>query len=345
MYLLFAVLLALIGGALNGSFAVPSKLINNTSKNQIWLHFSYWAYVIIPILTLFIFCSSFVIYYKYISIDVLLTLFIGGFIWGAGMICCLLAFKHVGISITFGINIGLATAGGSILPLVILNQSKLLTPFGIIIILSFILFIIGVTLVTIAARIRDRDIGASLDKNSSSFIIGIACSITAGIGSMTQAFVFNYGVSFFMKNPNLDSLSLLTRSNMPWVIIFLGAFIPNILYFKYSYNKEKKYLPKKDNKFSFKNFITEKIAIIAMAFMFFECIIFFSISGALLGGLGIIITYPIFMVFIILTSNFWGFFFKEWFHSSRKAKTYMFFAIAVLVIAVLSQTSAYFFTS
>lgn len=131
---------------------------------------------------------------------------------------------------------------------------------------------------------------------------------------------------------------------MPWVLIFLGALIPNIFCFKYLWKKENSKSNIKDSTMSLRQLIKCKLAIIAMAFMFFECIIFFSLSGVLLGNLGMIIAFPIFMIFIILTSNFWGWFFREWYQSSSKAKFFMFLAILILVIAVLFQTSAYFFS-
>lgn len=342
--LIFAILLVIIGGFLNGSFPLPSKFITSISINKVWLYFSLWAYIIIPILTLWVFNNNYYLYYSKIPIHVLIAAFTGGIVWGIGMVFCLIALKHVGMSVTFGINIGLGTAGGSILPLIILHSDKLSSLFGTIIIFGFIIFILGVILTTIAAKIRDKDIGLkSINKNGLNLAIGLCAAVLAGLGSMTQAFSFTYSVDFFQSSIDLSQLSLLTKSNMPWVIIFFGAFISNLLYFSYALIKEKANHEK--HIYSFKEKCKTHFLIVLMAIMFFECIIFFGFSAAILGKLGPMISYPIFMIFIILSSNFWGFYFGEWKHSSYKAKGIMILAIIFLIFAVLLQTISYNFTS
>ena len=54
-----------------------------------------------------------------------------------------------------------------------------------------------------------------------------------------------------------------------------------------------------------------------------------------LGALGPIIAWPLFMIFIILMSNFWGFSHGEWRGASRRAQAKILCAILLLIIAVI----------
>ncbi len=63
---------------------------------------------------------------------------------------------------------------------------------------------------------------------------------------------------------------------------------------------------------------------------------FFSEASIVVGGnLAPMITWPLFMVFIILVSNFWGWVTGEWKNAGRKAISYIWLSVVVFVIAII----------
>jgi L-rhamnose-H+ transport protein len=72
-----------------------------------------------------------------------------------------------------------------------------------------------------------------------------------------------------------------------------------------------------------------------MGFMFFESIVLYAKGVALLGELGPIIAWPLFMLFIIFTSNFWSVKLGEWRNSSRVSRLYIYFSLIFLSVALV----------
>jgi L-rhamnose-H+ transport protein len=69
----------------------------------------------------------------------------------------------------------------------------------------------------------------------------------------------------------------------------------------------------------------------------------YSKATEILGSLGPIIAWPLFMIFIILVSNFWGVKHGEWQHASRGAKRKMFFSVGLLILAIIVLVIATFY--
>jgi len=327
-----AIILVIVGGALNGTFAIPGRYVKSCTEDKMWFYLAFWAYLIVPFVTLYILYPPFIHALFQVNSSYILAAFFGGVVWGVGMIFCLLGFRYVGLSVTYAINIGMGTAGGSILPLILLHREKLHTTFGYVIILGVCIFVVGVIFASLAANVRDRGKIAIGSINHAK--IGIICAVIAGIGSMTQGYVFAYATGGFLNTPYLQGASVLVRSNLPWVWIFLGAFFPNVIYFGLASRKKQNNFTVKTD---IKGHIISQILIAIMAILFFECLILYGLAAGLIGSVGPIIAYPIFMVFIVLTSNFWGFKFGEWHGASKKARFLIGVAILALVLAVLLQ--------
>ncbi len=69
---------------------------------------------------------------------------------------------------------------------------------------------------------------------------------------------------------------------------------------------------------------------------FWGSLVFFSQASNVIGGdLAPTIAWPLFMVFIILTSNFWSWKSDEWKNAGTKASRRMIFSLALFVVAII----------
>jgi len=339
MTLFMALGLVIFAGIINGSFALPTKYMPKWREENIWFSFAFWGFLLIPWLSLFILNHNVLAIFAALPGKSFWQMVLGGFFFGLGQICFVFALRMLGLGLAFVINIGIGTAGSAILPLLLWHQDKLHSSYGYAVYVGIVLFLSGVILGAIAGHFRDSAVcSKSINKEYEvkacppNRYLGVAIGILAGVGSMCQAMTYIY------VNPIVSSIAIgyfnanaLAAYNVAWLGIFTGAFVPYVLYFltmnikNHSFHK---YLEPTSFKYFFYTII--------MGIFFWMSIIVFSKASELLGGnLGPVIAWPMFMVFIILTSNFWGWKSKEWIGCGAKAKYAMWSSIVVLIVAVI----------
>ncbi len=334
--ILFAIIFVIVAGILNGSFAFPTKYMSKWQEENIWLVYSLWGFLIIPLLTLLYLSPNVLTIFEYTPAHILWVLFGGGLIFGIGMICFAISFRLLGLGLAFVVNIGIGTAGGAMLPLIIMHPGDILTPFGITEMSGIVLFIIGVIIAAIAGKTRDKNKPATAESRikvtKHSHIIGIVLCIIAGFASAIEGFTYAYCVPA-MKMIGIHYLHIrpLAAINAPWLGIFAAAFIPYFIYFLVLSIKNK----------SLHNVVrldTSKYWLwqIVMGIFYFICMIFYSKASMVLGKLGPVIAWPMFMIFIVITSNFWGWQQKEWKACGKKAASLMSVSLLFLIIAVVA---------
>jgi L-rhamnose-H+ transport protein len=334
MTLFFTLLLVLLAGLINGSFALPTKYMDKWREETIWLNFSFWGFLILPWLSILLISPNALQIFFAIPSHLFWVMLLGGFCFGIGQICFAFALRILGLGVAFVINIGLGTAGSTLLPLLFWHQDKLLTSYGFTIFIGVLLFTFGILMGTLAGKackLTQTKKSKVPKKNTLLLLGGLILGILAGIGSICQALTYVYVNPFISALATHDyNASFFTAYNIAWVGIFTGAFIPYMFYFLILNIKNKSLpdmiKPETGKYWSF-TFI--------MGFFFWMSLVFFSKASQILGGnLAPIIAWPLFMIFIILTSNFWGWRAKEWQGCGTKTARKMWISIAALIIAV-----------
>lgn len=336
MHIFLALLLVIVAGVINGSFALPTKHMKNWNNENIWLNFSFWGFLILPWLSVWMISHNVFHIFSLLPARMLWIMALGGVCFGLGQICFAFALRILGLGLAFVINIGLGTAGSTLLPILLWHKNLLNTPYAYAILIGVGLFVVGVLLGMLAGNARDKmratsDVVADKPQSKSLLLLGLLLGVLAGVGSICQALTYIY------VNPSISSFAIthfnassLVAFNITWVGIFTGAFVPYMLYFLVLNFKNK----------SFKNFKvanTGKYWMYAfiMGTFFWMSLIFFSKASQELGGdLAPVIAWPMFMIFIILTSNFLGWLSKEWKSCGVKAAVRMHASIFFLIIAV-----------
>ena len=74
---------------------------------------------------------------------------------------------------------------------------------------------------------------------------------------------------------------------------------------------------------------------ILMGVCWYGSLIFYSKATQIIGALGPLVGWPLFMTLIVLTSNFWGWHSGEWTDCSRKVKHTMVIGMLCLILAVI----------
>ena len=137
------VLIALAAGLVNGSFAAPTKYTTRWKWENIWAVWAVVALFITPWLLAFLTIPDLLGFYRNTSAGFILLLAAFGFGVGLAQVFFGLALAAVGLSIGFAVTVGLSTALGSLVPLVLLHPAEIQTPKGATVIAGVALILIG----------------------------------------------------------------------------------------------------------------------------------------------------------------------------------------------------------
>lgn len=330
--LLSAVLLTLIAGVANGSFALPTKYVTSWNFENIWLNYSFWAFLILPWATILILDPHVFSVYRLAPSYLIVLIMAGGFLFGIGQICFAQALNMIGLGLGFAINIGLATGLGFLLPLLTLHRAQLFTDVGLATLLGLVFIIIGLVLSFIAGQRRDQRmkiLNAASSKPQSRYALGIFLAILAGLCSAEQNFTFAL-TSHLPKLAMVTGIDSLASAIIIWPPFMTCCFIPYAIYMLIKHSKNNSFWLYREP-----GTLSNLLLCVVMAILWFGSLILYSKSAQLIGKLGPIIAWPLFMVLTILTSHFWGWRHHEWAGYKASIKRLALFSMSSLVIAVI----------
>jgi L-rhamnose-H+ transport protein len=332
MGILLAFGLIIVAGIINGSFALPTKHIDKWRFENIWLQYAIWAFVILPWIIALFLVPQIITVYKEAPWQLLLIMLAGGFVFGIGQMCFALALDMIGFGLGFVINLGLGIMLGFSLPLIIQHTDQIFTPFGFITLLGCILAVLGLVYSTRAGNIHNfesKEHLSSENKPRKVFLLGVSLAILAGLSSAGQNFAFSF-TSQMQTMALQQGATEFGAANVMWPGFLLCGFIPYALYMLFLGAKNK----------SFGNFTkagTGKYYLFAlfMGLFWYGSLIFYGKASQLIGKFGPIVGWPLFMVLIILASNFWGWRHGEWTGASARVKKNLWIGLTLLILAVI----------
>jgi L-rhamnose-H+ transport protein len=333
MNILIAFLLILLAGIVNGSFALPTKYINKWSFENIWLEYSLWAFIILPWLVMFFLVPQIFQIYHAVSFHLLTVMLIGGFIFGTGQVCFVLALNLIGFGLGFVINLGLGISLGFLLPLLFQHPEKIFTTFGFTTLAGVFLAIAGLIISSHAGLLRDRFLKKEaiqkIIAHKESYLLGVILAIVAGISSALQNFTFS--LTLPMQDLALSfGATKLGAANIIWPGFLTCGFLPYAGYMLFLLCKNSSFVfyRKKNTGHYF-------LLTILMAVFSYSSLLLYSKASQLIGAYGPLLGWPLFMILIILTSSFWGWRHKEWEGCGPKAEKTMKIGLMFLLLAMI----------
>ncbi|MEW5974185.1 MAG: L-rhamnose/proton symporter RhaT [Acidobacteriota bacterium] len=171
---LTGMLLILVGGMMEGSFALPLKLTPKWNWENIWGAGSFMALLLVPwpLATLTIPHLSEV--YRSSPAGSLWMALLFGAGWGVGGVFFGLAVNAVGLSIGLSLIFGLIAINGSLIPLVLEYPEQLVQKAGLMVLGGIAVMSCGLTVCALAGRRRDRELQMSLQQGNAGFARGFA---------------------------------------------------------------------------------------------------------------------------------------------------------------------------
>ncbi len=316
-------LLVIVASIFQGSFGVGMKYMSPLKWEAWWLVHVTIAMIIFPIGWALTAVPNL---FGIIADSPRNAIYLGvlfGFLWGVGGILFGKSIPYIGISLTYGIVMGLAASAGSLIPL-FQTENVSSNPA-----LPYILFGVSVMLVGVIITAKagiQRDALKEKTTDSANITKGILIAVTSGVLSALL------NVGFANATPvakTAEAAGVITRNSSlaAWVVVLLGAFAMNAVYAIFLLIKNKSWS-------SFKVAHSKKAyrwSIIA-GLCWFAALGIYGQGSALMGEMGPIVGWPILLGLSLIISNVWGYFSGEW-KNAKKPFQLLLTGLAVLILA------------
>jgi len=323
--------IVLIAGVLQGLYAVPMKLAKSWKYENIWLLFTVNALVIFPWVLTVATIPHLGAVYQAIPASTLVAIVGFGLCWGIGVTLIGLGLTMLGIGLGFAIILGLSASVGSLIPLFVLNPEKIGTSQGHAYMIGTAIMLIGVACGARAGFLRDQGQKVETQEpeaHKSSFFAGLLIVIVAGLLSSALNFCYAFGGAATAA-AEAQGASSIGSSNVITALATTGGFVANLIYCSY---------------LLWKNSTTQLFWSdgagwnwfygVIMAVCWFGGQAMYGLGSSRSGDLGTVISWPLLMGMIIITSNIAGFLTGEWQGTSRRSRMYLGYSM-ILILAAL----------
>ena len=324
----FGILIVIVAGILNGSFASPMKRMSAWEWENTWMLFAISGLIVFPWIVALSTVPHLGAVYSATSSSTLLKVAIFGLAWGAGSTLFGLGISRVGMALGFALILGITASFGSLLPLAVLHPEQLAGKRGIALIGGTAVMTLGLILLSLAGRRRERDLGSAQPGQRSGFTLGLVICILSGIFSSMLNFSFVFGDELRVRALAAGASSAMA-ANPIWSLTVTAGFVCNFLYCFYLLNKRRTWSLYREPHGSYWLLGT------VTGLLWFGGLVVYGMGAASLGTWGGIIGWPVFMTLDIIAGLFWGAAAGEWKGSSRRTYTYAWSGVAVLLLAIV----------
>ena len=215
---------ALCGGA----FALPMKYVRRFQWENTWLWGSFFSMVLIPwVIAAFLLPHPLETLFGAGTKAFMMALLFG-FGWGLGTMLFGIGVNMIGLSLGYAIIMGVNTAFGSLLPMVVLSRSDLNTKAGHIILAGICTCIAGVFVCGYAGMIKERGADNATrsggDRSYRGAVLkGMLVCVLAGLLAAFMNFGFAFAQEIAQK-AHEHGVSSSIAGLATWLAVFAGSF-------------------------------------------------------------------------------------------------------------------------
>ena len=304
--LFFPLFLVIVASVFQGTFGLGMKYMKPLPWEAWWLVHSLVAMVVVPLVWAFIAVPDLCTVISAAPAAAIQKGMLYGCLWGVGGILFGVSVGYVGVSITYGIVMGLAAAGGSLIPLAQMENAGS-NPATVYVLAGVAIMLVGVAICGVAGVKRDQLAAANQTAApGKSFKVGLFIAIACGL--LSSLLNVGFANATPVAQAAIKAGALPRNSSLAaWVVVLCGAVLMNAGYAVFLLIKNK----------SWSGFgavgagKAYRWAIIA-GLLWFGALGTYGQGAALMGSIGPVIGWPILLGLSLIVSNALGFFTGEW---------------------------------
>jgi L-rhamnose-H+ transport protein len=318
-------LLVIFASVFQGSFGLGMKFMPPLKWEAWWLVHSTFALILIPTVWAYLVVPDLFNVVTSASSEAIIKAMIYGALWGVGGIMFGKSVPYIGLSLTYGIVMGVCSAAGGLIPLFSIENATQLPAFPYII-GGVIIMLVGVAITAYAGVLKDKIQGESEGKVN--LKVGLIIAILSGLLSAALAIGFAEGKSIGAIAEEAGAISR-NGSLAIWVVVLWGGFIVNAGYSIFLLAKNNTW-----SSFSTPNASKAYMWSIGAALLWFGALGIYGQGATLMGELGDAIAWPIMLGLSLIVGNVWAYLNKEW-EGAKKPFNIMLLGVLFIIIAVL----------
>jgi L-rhamnose-H+ transport protein len=320
-------LLVLLAATMNGAYAIPMKFMPRWKWENIWLVWTVLSLWVLPVILAWAAVPHPIQAYSTTPWISLARMGVMGVLWGAGVLLLGMSFPLVGVAVGAAIALGCAAAVGTVLP-AIYSETPMQRSTGLMILLGVVVVLLGVGICGFAGRARDQQQGASAVTQGQS-VRGFLFASVGGTLTAALNLAFISG-STIIATVQAQQPSTPVASIAVWMPVFLAGAIPGVVYTLFLLMKNRSTgLYRQERTGSYWPLV------VVMGALWLGSIVVYGNGVAIIGALGPVVGWPVFMSGAVIASAAWGTLFGEWKNSGKAAKAAMTSGVLCLMTAII----------
>ena len=322
----------LLSGAMNGSFALPMKYAKAWRWENTWLIYAMVGLLLSPWALTWGFVPHFREVYRGIPVAAVLLPVVFGLLWGIAQVTFGVGIAAVGMALAFAVVAGLSCLAGSMVPLVVLHPLEILSPRGVLFLVSVPILMAGLALYGLAGRRREREqapAASRADSKAISFMTGLGICIFTGIVGCSWNLGFAFSNGILARSTSLGAGSI-TSTYALWPLILTAGFIPNLVYCSYLLFRNGSW-----SLIGARGSVKEALLGATMGLLWLGGILGYGVGAGLVGRFGTSLGFTLFTAGQILASNLLGVLTGEWKGTSSRTMGLLKGAVVAILISVI----------
>jgi L-rhamnose-H+ transport protein len=324
MNVLIGLSMLILGGVSAGSSYVPLRGVKGWAWESLWAVQGLVAWLLLPFALAFLAIPGLAAVLGKVPFSTLGYTWLFGFLWGLGGLAWGIAIRLIGLALGFSIATGFLSSLGTLVPLLVTGKSGevLSTSSGRVMLLSVGLSLVGIAICGKA--------GMQRDKTSFKFKKGVVVALVAGICCACFAFGISAGEPIRQKAIEAGA-SPLWASTPVFFVELLGGITVNLLYCLFMNYRNRTFSDYRIAKGEGRLTVNYLFSFLVGTLWYLQ-FVFYGMAAFYMGTYSYA-NWSVHMSFMVVASNLWGYYFKEWEGASRKTVMLNNIGILVLVIA------------
>ena len=335
MGVIIGVILHALGGFASGSFYIPYKKVRGWSWESYWLVGGLFSWIAAPTIFGLATVPGLFDILSDAPRESIFWCYVMGMLWGIGGLTFGLSMRYLGLSLGMSIALGYCSFFGTIIPPLWDGTLGILfdTTSGLMILLGLGVCLLGIAICGWAGMRKEGEMSEEAKKETIqefNYFKGLMVATCSGIMSSCMAFGLAAGkpIAQMAIDRGVDPL---WQNNVVLVVVLLGGLTTNLIWSVYLNIKNKSSSDYTDSTTPLlANYIFCAVAGTTWYLQFF----FYGMGSSKMGKYDFS-SWTLHMAFIIIFSNLWGLYFKEWKGSTKPTLRIMLIGIAIVIFSTM----------
>jgi len=330
MNVLIGLTMLILGGISAGSSYVPMKGIRGWAFESLWAVQGIVAWLLLPLLLALLATPHLFRLLGRIPFSTLVPTYVFGFLWGLGGLAWGMAVRYIGLALGFTIATGFLSSLGTLVPIIAEGRMGDIwsTGSGRITLVSIVLSLVGIVVCGRAGWRRDKETKGS--EKVFNFKKGILIAFAAGV--LGACFAFGIAAGEPIRQQAIaDGASPVWAASPVFFVELLGGITVNLLYCLWMNRRNRSWSDYRaaglDGDLK-KNYGLSAL----IGALWYLQFVFYGMAAFFMGPYSFA-NWSVHMSFMVVASNLWGYYYKEWKGASRATVRTNTTGILILVIS------------